>query len=373
MKKNVGIMSMQRIRNYGSYLQAYGLKCILEELGCEVQFVDYHLGNTLLQSDKGIKRIYTKVVDIWKIKTSLKNKIKYISHKKNFKKKYWSDLGISDEMNYNPQVDMLIIGSDEVFNCVQSNPNVGFSPELFGVDAKAKRIISYAASFGNTTMKQIKKYDIDDKIARWINAFDAVSVRDTNSGKIIETINGFTPEYHMDPVIVFDYMTKCSRYIENTFDDNYIILYAYSGRMTKQECKKIEEFAKKRLWKVFCIGGIQDVCDSFIDCDPFQVIGYFANAKCIITDTFHGTIMSIIAHKPFVTFVREEGYGNSEKLVDLLERLHLRDREIDNIEDLGEKLEKEIDYMYVDRIVQYERERSYDYLKREINRIGESK
>ena len=35
-------------------------------------------------------------------------------------------------MNYNPTVDCLVIGSDEVFNCIQKNSNVGYSLELFG-------------------------------------------------------------------------------------------------------------------------------------------------------------------------------------------------------------------------------------------------
>ena len=54
----VGILSMQRIANYGSFLQAYGLKHMLEDLGCEVQFVDYHPGETLIPSNEGtgIKR-----------------------------------------------------------------------------------------------------------------------------------------------------------------------------------------------------------------------------------------------------------------------------------------------------------------------------
>lgn len=48
MNKKVGIMSMQRIINYGSFLQAYGLKSILEELGADVEFIDYHPGECLL-------------------------------------------------------------------------------------------------------------------------------------------------------------------------------------------------------------------------------------------------------------------------------------------------------------------------------------
>ena len=42
--KKVGIMSMQRIANYGSFLQAYALKQLMEEVGCNVEFVDYHVG-----------------------------------------------------------------------------------------------------------------------------------------------------------------------------------------------------------------------------------------------------------------------------------------------------------------------------------------
>lgn len=35
-KPRAGILSMQRIYNYGSFLQAFGLKSILESLGCDV-------------------------------------------------------------------------------------------------------------------------------------------------------------------------------------------------------------------------------------------------------------------------------------------------------------------------------------------------
>lgn len=42
--RKVGIMSMQRIVNYGSFLQAYALKQLIEEFDCKVEFVDYHVG-----------------------------------------------------------------------------------------------------------------------------------------------------------------------------------------------------------------------------------------------------------------------------------------------------------------------------------------
>ena len=47
----------------------------------------------------------------------------------------------------------------------QSNPDVGCSMELFGKDSRAKKIISYAASFGNTGIKELKRFDVQDEIA----------------------------------------------------------------------------------------------------------------------------------------------------------------------------------------------------------------
>ncbi|MGZ1374257.1 hypothetical protein ACXO9U_03310 [Lactobacillus delbrueckii subsp. bulgaricus] len=73
----VGILSMQRIKNYGSFLQAYGLKSIMEELGAEVQFVDYHPGKTLIPVDggRGFKRKLSKALEAFHGKASLSEKI----------------------------------------------------------------------------------------------------------------------------------------------------------------------------------------------------------------------------------------------------------------------------------------------------------
>lgn len=45
---NIGIMSMQRIINYGSFLQAYGLKKTIQNMGHTVTFVDYRVGKPLV-------------------------------------------------------------------------------------------------------------------------------------------------------------------------------------------------------------------------------------------------------------------------------------------------------------------------------------
>lgn len=128
--KKVGIMSMQRIANYGSFLQAYALKQLIEELGCKVEFVDYHVGTPVIAENADSKnklvRKIEKGLETFRYQAPLAHKLAFIRYKQSFAKKYMPLLGITDEMNYNPTLDCLVIGSDEVFNCIQKNSNVGY-------------------------------------------------------------------------------------------------------------------------------------------------------------------------------------------------------------------------------------------------------
>jgi len=365
--KKVGILSMQRIANYGSFLQAYGLKHILEDLGCEVQFVDYHPGEILIPADggTGLKRKVSKVLEAFKYNAPLKEKIKFIKYKKNYAANYYPYLGLG-EMNYSPELDVLVIGSDEVFNCVQNNTNVGFSPELFGSNNNAKKVITYAASFGNTTVEKLKKYGVDDKVALYLKDIDSISVRDKNSGNVVKELTGKEPLYNLDPVLAYDFIGKCTDIPTSVPEDKYMILYGYAGRFSKEECKKIRKYADSKGLKIFCIGGVQDACDKFIDCNPFQVIAYFQYADCVVTDTFHGTILSVITHSQFASVVRSVGYGNSEKMTDLLGRLGLSDRIVEDLNQVASKVEELINYDKIDEVIKTERNRSYEYLCKNV-------
>ncbi len=359
-----GIMSMQRILNYGSFLQAYGLKKILEELGCKVEFVDYHKGDCLVKSaDNGVIRDLGKVAEVFGCHATIKDKLRFIKYKKNYAKNYYPVLDINQNMNFTPELDLLLIGSDEVFNCTQSNTNVGYSPELFGANNRAKRLISYGASFGNTTLVKLNSYGIKNEISAWLNEFDALSVRDVNSGKVVRDLIGIEPEYHLDPVLIYDFLRK--EKIPDTVDEKgYIVLYGYTGRFSVDECRAIQKYAKKNGLKILCIGGIQHCCDRFVDCSPFEVISYFKNAWAIITDTFHGTIISVITHQRFITIARRN--DNMEKLIDLMHRLNLKGQLLINWDELDNKICNSIDYSKIDLLIKRERQRSYDYLEREI-------
>lgn len=371
--KKVGIMSMQRIANYGSFLQAYALKQLIEELGGHVEFVDYHVGDPIIAGNSDSKnkiiRKLSKGLETFSYTAPLAHKIAFIRYKQSFSKKYMPLLNVKEEMNYNPSLDCLVIGSDEVFNCIQINSNVGYSLELFGKDHHAKRLISYAASFGNTTLEKLEQYKKKDEVGNLLKKFDAISVRDVNSGDIVEKLTGKKPVYNLDPVLTFDYMNDSDKIPEIQSDEKYLILYAYAGRISNEEADWIATYAKKKKLKVYAIGGIQKCADRFIDCSPFEVLAYFKNAEEVITDTFHGSIFSVITHRPFATLIRKsegDSYGNEEKLSDLLERLQLQDRMTMKIAETETINAKMIDYVNVERILKEYREAAMQYLRENL-------
>lgn len=365
----VGVMSMQRIANYGSFLQAYGLNALLEGMGQETEFVDYHVGRPVMSAGTKpltpVGRKLRKLREAMGYDATVRQRLQFVLYKKNFAARYHGELGLDREPNYLPKLDVLLIGSDEVFNCIQQNQMVGFSPELFGAGHRAEKLVSYAASFGNTTLEKLEKYGKAKEVAEALQGFDAISVRDRNSGEIVRELSGREPEYHLDPVLIYDFMGKCNRIPDLVQKEKYLILYAYSGRVSPEEAEWIRHYARAKGWKVYAIGGVHRCADRFIDCSPFEVLSYFRHAEEVITDTFHGTIFSIIARRRFVTITRRsigDSYGNEEKLTDLLERLGLECRQVWDIHKAGDILETEIKYGETEEILQREQRKSQVYL-----------
>ena len=373
----VGIISMQRVCNNGSFLQAYGLKKLIESLGHEVVFVDYHVGKPVMRTHKELVRYAILISRNRAIKffTSLKalrfvlpDEMKKIAAKRHqYKYNILPLIGISDEEHYNTQVDALVIGSDEVFNCTQINPEVGFSPELFGYRANTKKVLSYAASFGNTTYKKLQDYNIVDELKGYFEKFTSISVRDNNSFDIIKSLTGKEPEINLDPVLMYDFMPTVP---DKEQRRNYIVVYAYRARITDKESNEIVRFAKKNNKRLISVSGQMDWCDEHFDGNPFEVLDLFRHADYAITDTFHGTIFSIINRLKFVTLIRDSiggVYGNQEKLQDLLNRLGLHDRSYSNDRDeLDSRIQAEIQYDDVFTIINKERQHTKMYLKEQL-------
>lgn len=350
----IGILSMQHVINYGSFLQAYSLKNAIEKLGDNCSFIDIKPGKQInprqreiLQSK--ITRLHGNIIKKAKLR-------RYISKRETlFKTKFFPILDIEEKkINY----DVIVIGSDEVFNGTQQCA-WGFTEQLYGKGLNAPTVISYAGSFGATTLEKIYHYHIEKPIGENLRKLNAVSVRDQNSADIVKTLCGFEPEQHIDPTLIFDFTELEPPKIN---DDNYILIYGYDNRIKEKKIiQKIQEIAQKKKLKIISAGVWQDWCDKNILVTPFELLAYFRNAKYVVTDTFHGTVFSIKQNRPFVTILRD---SNTEKLYDLLRRFNLTDRSVTLDDDLYQKLNETINYEEVNKIIEKEKEKSIAYLRK---------
>ena len=364
---------MQRICNYGSFLQAYGLKKIIEELGHEVTFTDYRPGRPAGLSDTEYLKALLREKLIMML-TPVSPVLPFVSKetrssllvRRRYNREFLPILGIGRRKKYKALADTLVIGSDEVFNCLQKNPAVGYSPELFGQGCAAPRLISYGACFGNTTLEGLINCNKASAVGEYLKRFDALSVRDENSRYIVSSLTGAEPSVNLDPVLMYDFSRED---IPDPGIRDYIVLYAYRGRISKAEAKAIKEYAQRKNKRLICIGGYHGFCDEYVSASAFEMLGYIKHADCVISDTFHGTVFSVINSRPFVTLVRtgkECAYGNGEKLSDLLSRLKLEERRLTDPSQLELVMSREIDYDGVHALIESQRKSTREYLRKNL-------
>ncbi len=371
---NIGIMSMQRVINYGSYLQAYGLKSVLESMGHQVQFVDYKTESSLVQDSSSLRvKHWNKAANALKMLSPRYRQWRRDQIRSNqtctefhniFLSSYLPVLGVTEQRNERPELDALVIGSDEVFNCTQANDMVGYSRELFGADNRADKLISYAASFGSTTLEKLQKYGIQGEVAGYLSAFDGLSLRDQNSLNIVHTLCGIQGSYHIDPVLLYDFPEVESISVDLK---DYIIVYAYAGRIQGEEAETIRKFAREKHKKLISLGYWQTFCDDYIPASPLEVLAYIRNADYVITDTFHGSVFSIKYQKKFGTIVRS---SNRQKLLDLLNQFDLDSHQITQLEQLPAIVEQKIDQPHVLELIHQKQALAMQYLHEQLPQEG---
>lgn len=373
MGKIAGILSMQRVLNYGSFLQAYALKQLLLKNGAdEVYFLDIEQGRLLP------KYMFSKISVTAKIKRAivlfLNGQILSKLKDRIFSKKLTTSIGkqirlLDLDKPAPSHFDIVFIGSDEVFNCCQPAP-WGYTLQLYGAIPMADKVVSYAGSFGHTTYEQLLEENLSEEIGRTMKEnLSSISVRDQNSYDIVERLTGIKPEIHLDPVLIYGYKDDIVSNDESMSQKQYMIVYSYRGRISdKREIREIVSFAKSnrlRLISIFCR---YDWCDeAIVPKTPFDVLRWFKGANYIVTDTFHGTIFSIITHRPFCALLRET---NKQKLGSLLEQLSLGGQRITSKEigSIKSVLCNHIDYENVETILQLEREKAVYYIKSQLGK-----
>lgn len=332
--KKVGIITHYDVHNHGAVLQLNALVQILKQKGCDAKALQFEKNYDFLGIDKRYKyELSFKSIPIY---------IKYIFQRGinctwfNYRKRKILETFKKDQSllgEYYTSYDFLnavIIGSDEVFAL-----HTGPTPVFWGHALPSDNIISYAGSFGPTTIEDIYKKKCAPLVESGLRSLRKISVRDDNSFNIVKDLIGNkNVEKVCDPVILYGYEEEI-RVLPKVREKPYLLVYSYDSNMNNLlEINKIRSFAKKHDLMIISPGFYHKWCDKNINIDPITLLSYFRDAQFVITDTFHGVVMSIITMKNMAVKIR----GNSNKLSNLLIEYGIYDQMINsdftNLEEL---------------------------------------
>jgi len=375
----IGILTQPLQTNYGGLLQAYALQIVLKKMGHDVLTIDVQKRDPsfIIKGLSIIKRFIRSVsnsntvIRAWPTK---KEKKIIGQHTSRFIKENIATTTQMFSIKYNSHIknykfEAYIVGSDQVWRPSYSISILDYFFNFLNKDDKAKRI-AYAASFGNDDWEfSIKE---TDDVKELIKRFDFISVREDSAVNICNEYLKVDAEWVLDPTML---LLK-DEYIALIEKDNIskskgeLMCYILDGSHEKD--KIIQGISKKlslKLNSVIAEAKFSDVGKSGIDKCIFPPITEwlrgFLDSKFVITDSFHGTVFSIIFNKPFITIANTERgitrFTSLLKMFELEDRLITTDKEFD-----FNKLNQKIDYLKVNRILEKEKKRALVLLKNSI-------
>lgn len=353
------------VYNSGASLQAYALMRYLEELGNEVEIIDYKpdylnnhyklgiIANPKYEKNLMLKMIYLTLKFPGRV-LALRKKIKYDHFRDNYlkvtKKRYISN---SELKNNPPEADIFICGSDQIWN---SKFNNGKDPAFYLDFAPQGKIkASYAASFATDRIEE----SVRDITKERINKLDYIGVREISALNILEDLGIDNGIQVMDPVFLLSKETWLNMAYEVDKKQKYIFVYDFDGNeLIKEVSLKLAKEKKLKIYTVFK----SDYSDKVIkNMGPMDFISYIKNAEFIISNSFHGTAFSIIFEKQFAVVNRKESINT--RMRDLLSVLKIENRLISENYSFN-NLIKDVNYKEVNKYVNERLEISKAYLDR---------
>lgn len=213
--------------------------------------------------------------------------------------------------------DYFICGSDQIWN-----PTYATTSELAFCSFAPQKTICVSPSFGVSKIPVYRK----DEYARLLKNIYKLSVREKDGQKIIKDLTGRDAPVLLDPTMLLpiEKWNDLSKKPKTELPQRYVVCY-FLGKIDKAYKKAIEDFAKQKNLPLVTLFDI--TAPQYYMFSPDEVLYVIKNAEYVLTDSFHGTVFSILFHKNFYVFDRNEG-GNSmgSRLDTLLEKFGLKDR-----------------------------------------------
>ncbi len=348
----VAILTFHRAHNYGAVLQAYGLKKSCEEMGYDVDIIDYAPDyiEKQYQYFRITPSLKKNLLNLFNIQGNLSKKKKFVA----FQQEYLGIVPIGEATK--KSYDAILYGSDQIWNPKISGK---FDEVYFGNHSiRTKKHISYAASIGKSSLEKIELKEIGYLLEK----FDAISVREQTAKNILINVTEKEVEVVLDPTLLND--VNIWRKMEKQvmfLPSQYILVYEVSRfpetiriakELSKQTGLPIVEI-------IYCKTRFHEEHMQLNNIGPEEFLTLIEKATYVVTSSFHGTAFSIIFEKTFYT-VLHHAYGN--RMSDLLNAVGLENRIINGVID---KIET-IDYTGVNKKLEIFKKKSKEFLKKNV-------
>ncbi|HEX2173557.1 MAG TPA: polysaccharide pyruvyl transferase family protein [Dehalococcoidia bacterium] len=286
--RKIGVLTFHRCINYGSYWQTCCLVAGLRARGHDAVIINHNSGRVNAAEWKCALQpvLPTPVARRDRLLYGVKL-LKFIGAFSALPRSPRLPLEDPDRME---SYDVVIVGSDEVWNL--THPWYGGTALFFGDGVRTRRLVAYAASFGN--------YDpstgLEPAWADRLRGFQGLSVRDENSRTIIRGALGFDPELVLDPCLQFAPRAEGRRR-----DAGRRFVAVYGHNFSPWFVREARRWAARCGYPLVSIGYRNDWADAqWITAGPRDFPRFIARAEAVVTNFFHGCVFALRQARPFI-------------------------------------------------------------------------
>lgn len=348
--EKIGIINFYEGQNYGANYLAYALVAALGKIGAQGEMIRW-----LSQKTKNLKFSNLRAFVIYLVL----NVPKSIAFRRFHKNLPQSAKSYTDETLHGVEklYDKFMIGSDICWSTREKSYNENF---FLPFVKEPNRKVSFGAS--------IAQPDIPEQMrARYrelVDGFGYVTSREEHTRELLETYTDIKAPRTADPVFLLGAEEwRCASLPDKKRRRPFLFVY-HLHLDDKAVTLFAEELAKENdLEVVYCPMPIfkQIRCRRRPWISPEQMLWYLDNAKMVITDSFHGTALSIIFNTPFYAVVPGSAENLASRIYGLLERYSLQDRLLNKGDSLHGN--KSPDWDAVNAKTDQEREHAYFHLR----------
>lgn len=368
----IAILTYYEIANYGTLLQAYGLWKFLEARGHQVEFLDEPYGRSMFAYKKPTLRnfISRHPIRAWRGILSRYFYNKMTEFNVNYPRTRHFE-SLEDLVANFKGYDAVVVGSDLVWHPKWCSPK--FTEIAFlGFVPKGCKKVSVSPSFSATEWNAPGR----ELAGRLLGAFDGIGVREESGKKIAAEISGRNDvETFVDSALLLPF-EQYEKFLSPQQEKTPYIFNYVLGWSNGEEEQAFLEIVKNKF-------GVSSVKGQFETGTGFWgtlsrlahvprriLVGEWLrrihDASFVLTNSFHGTVFSILMHKPFATIlIKGEMSGLNERAISLLKLLGLESRMMYNDESdrLRAAVDEEIDWESVDSRLDNERNRVSERLE----------